>query len=112
MSHELCVSLDVKEIKVGGIPIGETIWRQVKPIIQGYIFYTPNTYATRKIIQKVIELSYELCVSLDVKEIVVGGIPIGETIWRQVKPMIQDYIFYTPDTNATRKTIQKVRIVL
>ena len=46
-----------------------------------------------------------------IEEIEVGGVPIGATIWRQIKPMIQGYIFYTPDTNATRKIIEKVRIV-
>lgn len=31
---------------------GEVIWRKIKPVVQGYILYYPDTEATRKIIDK------------------------------------------------------------
>ncbi|CAL8101606.1 unnamed protein product [Orchesella dallaii] len=41
--------------RLESMPISSVVWRQIKPIVRGYIYYAPDTPATRLIMEKVKE---------------------------------------------------------
>ncbi|ODN00384.1 ATP-binding cassette sub-family A member 2 [Orchesella cincta] len=41
--------------RLESMPISSVVWRQIKPIVRGYIYYAPDTPATRLLMEKVEE---------------------------------------------------------
>ncbi|XP_043924192.1 phospholipid-transporting ATPase ABCA1 [Protopterus annectens] len=76
-------------------PLSRMIWRALKPLLVGTILYTPDTVATRRIMEEVNKTFQELSVFQDV-----GG------MWKELKPKIRTFMKDSQEMNLVRSLLK------